>query len=213
MDGCRPWSRRGRRRETDSGHRRHGLRRLARGAAAGGARAPGAGAGAAGEQAAGTGGRSRCRATCATRSRCERAVAGCGLVFHVAADYRLWARDPRRDVPLQRGRHAQPAGGGAAGGRGAGGLHQHGGLHRHFRRAASATKRRPVALADMTGDYKRSKFLAEQVALEFARDGFPGGDREPHRAGGRSRLQADADRQDHPGFSEAARCRPSSIPA
>src|SRR6059058_2093009 len=25
----------------------------------------------------------------------------------------------------------------------------------------------------MTGDYKRSKFLAEQVALEFARDGFP----------------------------------------
>ena len=24
----------------------------------------------------------------------ERAVAGCGLVFHVAADYRLWARDP-----------------------------------------------------------------------------------------------------------------------
>ena len=25
----------------------------------------------------------------------ERAVAGCGLVFHVAADYRLWARDPQ----------------------------------------------------------------------------------------------------------------------
>src|SRR5215472_11897424 len=25
----------------------------------------------------------------------ERAVAGCGLVFHVAADYRLWAKDPR----------------------------------------------------------------------------------------------------------------------
>src|SRR5947208_13225495 len=24
----------------------------------------------------------------------ERAVAGCGLVFHVAADYRLWAKDP-----------------------------------------------------------------------------------------------------------------------
>src|SRR5579864_6906693 len=24
----------------------------------------------------------------------ERAVAGCGLVFHVAADYRLWSRDP-----------------------------------------------------------------------------------------------------------------------
>src|SRR6266496_4316282 len=24
----------------------------------------------------------------------ERAVAGCGLLFHVAADYRLWAKDP-----------------------------------------------------------------------------------------------------------------------
>jgi dihydroflavonol-4-reductase len=31
----------------------------------------------------------------------------------------------------------------------------------------------PVALADMVGDYKRSKFLAEQVALEFARGGLP----------------------------------------
>src|SRR5580704_15894763 len=25
----------------------------------------------------------------------ERAVAGCGLVFHAAADYRLWSKDPR----------------------------------------------------------------------------------------------------------------------
>src|SRR4249920_2364314 len=25
----------------------------------------------------------------------ERAVAGCGLVFHVAADYRLWSAHPR----------------------------------------------------------------------------------------------------------------------
>ena len=40
----------------------------------------------------------------------------------------------------------------------------------------------PVALEDMAGDYKRSKFLAEQVALEFARDGLPGRDRESDRA-------------------------------
>ena len=32
---------------------------------------------------------------------------------------------------------------------------------------------RPVSLSEMSGDYKRSKFLAEQVALEFAREGFP----------------------------------------
>ena len=30
----------------------------------------------------------------------------------------------------------------------------------------------PVTLADMAGDYKRSKFLAEQVAAEFAREGM-----------------------------------------
>src|SRR5882672_5656004 len=28
------------------------------------------------------------------RSSLESAVSGCGLVFHVAADYRLWAKDP-----------------------------------------------------------------------------------------------------------------------
>src|SRR5260370_18633728 len=28
------------------------------------------------------------------RESLERAVAGCGLVFHVAAAYRLWAKDP-----------------------------------------------------------------------------------------------------------------------
>ncbi len=37
----------------------------------------------------------------------ERAAAGCGLVFHVAADYRLWAKDPQRVVPLERRGHAQ----------------------------------------------------------------------------------------------------------
>jgi hypothetical protein len=39
-----------------------------------------------------------------------------------------------------------------------------------------------VSLDDMAGDYKRSKFLAEQVALDFARGGLDGGDREPHGA-------------------------------
>jgi dihydroflavonol-4-reductase len=31
----------------------------------------------------------------------------------------------------------------------------------------------PVTLEEMTGDYKRSKFLAEQVVVDFARKGFP----------------------------------------
>lgn len=102
----------------------------------------------------------------------ERAVAGCGLVFHVAADYRLWARDPgelyRSNVDGTRNllQAAQRAGvervvytstvgciGIPPGGLG--------------------DENTPVALEDMAGDYKRSKFLAEQVALEFARGGFP----------------------------------------
>ena len=36
----------------------------------------------------------------------------------------------------------------------------------------------PVALDDMVGPYKRSKFMAEQEVFEAAREGAPGGDRE-----------------------------------
>ena len=35
------------------------------------------------------------------------------------------------------------------------------------------TEETPVSLADMVGHYKRSKFLAEQVALEYAGQGLP----------------------------------------
>ena len=64
----------------------------------------------------------------------ERAVAGCGLVFHVAADYRLWAKDPgelyRSNVEgtrnlLEAARKRR---------RGARGLHQHRRLHRNSAR-------------------------------------------------------------------------------
>jgi dihydroflavonol-4-reductase len=102
----------------------------------------------------------------------ERAVAGCGLLFHVAADYRLWAKDPtelyRSNVDGTRNllRAAQNAGvervvyTSTVGCIGV----PHGGI---------GDEAQPVALENMVGDYKRSKFLAEQVALEFARGGFP----------------------------------------
>jgi dihydroflavonol-4-reductase len=102
----------------------------------------------------------------------ERAVSGCGLVFHVAADYRLWAKDPR---DLYRSnvdgtRHLLGAARTAGVERivytstvGCIGI-PHGGI---------GDETTPVALADMAGDYKRSKFLAEEVALEFARGGLP----------------------------------------
>lgn len=102
----------------------------------------------------------------------ERAVAGCGLVFHVAADYRFWARDPKeiyrsnvdgtrnllqaaKNRGVERVVYTSTVGciGVPQGGIG--------------------NEDTPVALEDMAGDYKRSKFLAEQVALGFARAGFP----------------------------------------
>jgi dihydroflavonol-4-reductase len=101
-----------------------------------------------------------------------RAVAGCAIVYHVAADYRLWARDPdelyRSNVDgtrnlLEAARRA--------------------GVERvvytstvgciGIPRDGTGDETTPVGLQDMAGDYKRSKFMAEQVALEFARQGFP----------------------------------------
>src|SRR5450830_1989045 len=34
------------------------------------------------------------KVTCATRNRCAGTMAGVRYLFHIAADYRLWARDP-----------------------------------------------------------------------------------------------------------------------
>lgn len=107
------------------------------------------------------------------RRSIDRAVAGVGVVHHVAADYRLWARDPRE---LYRanvdGTRAVLEAAGEAGVRrivytstvGALGIPNDG---------TPGTEDTPVTLADMVGPYKASKFLAEQAALELARKGLP----------------------------------------
>jgi dihydroflavonol-4-reductase len=107
------------------------------------------------------------------RRSVERAVAGVATVYHVAADYRLWARDPRE---LYRanvdGTRAVLEAAGQAGVRrivytstvGALGIPKDG---------TPGTEESPVTLADMVGPYKASKFLAEQVAVELARAGLP----------------------------------------
>ncbi|MBZ5582232.1 MAG: NAD-dependent epimerase/dehydratase family protein [Acidobacteriia bacterium] len=101
-----------------------------------------------------------------------RAAAGCGLVFHVAADYRLWARQPselyRSNVDGTRNLLEAAKNAGVervvyTSTVGCIGI-PHGGI---------GDENTPVALADMVGHYKRSKFLAEQEALEFARGGLP----------------------------------------
>ena len=102
----------------------------------------------------------------------DRAVAGCERVFHVAADYRLWARDPQelygsnvegtrnllqaaRKHGVERFVYTSTVGciGVPSGGLG--------------------DETVPVTLEEMSGDYKRSKFLAERLALEFAASGLP----------------------------------------
>jgi dihydroflavonol-4-reductase len=105
----------------------------------------------------------------------EKAMAGCQAVFHVAADYRLWVRDPeqmyRSNVEGTRAL-LQAA--------------QKQGVRRVVYTSSVATmgftsnehakghltdEESPVSLADMIGHYKRSKFMAEQVAFEAARAG------------------------------------------
>jgi dihydroflavonol-4-reductase len=102
----------------------------------------------------------------------ERAVAGCGLVYHVAADYRLWAKDPtelyRSNVDgtrnlLEAARNAGVERVVYTSTVGCIGIPANG----------VGDETVPVRLADMAGAYKRSKFQAEQVALEYARLGFP----------------------------------------
>ena len=103
----------------------------------------------------------------------RQAVSGAAIVFHVAADYRLWARDPamlyRTNVDGTRSLLQSAVDAGVkrivyTSTVGALGIPSDG---------TPGTEMSPVSLADMVGPYKRSKFLAEQVALEFARGGAP----------------------------------------
>ena len=59
--------------------------------------------------------RARCRGardgSLEDRASLDAALAGCGALFHVAADYRLWVRDPAAMYARQRRRHAGADGG------------------------------------------------------------------------------------------------------
>jgi dihydroflavonol-4-reductase len=103
----------------------------------------------------------------------RRAVRGVQVVYHVAADYRLWTPDPAAlyRTNVDGTRVVLEAAGEAGASRivhtssvGALGIPRDG---------SAGTEDTPVTLADMVGDYKRSKFLSEQVAGELARRGLP----------------------------------------
>lgn len=102
-----------------------------------------------------------------------RCVQGCRKVFHVAADYRLWARDPQEIYDSN-----------VAGTRNLLSACCEAGVERVIYTSTVGTIRMaddgppadensPVELDDMIGHYKRSKFMAERVALEFAKSGLP----------------------------------------
>ena len=96
------------------------------------------------------------------------ALGGCDAVVHVAADYRLWIPDPaamyRANVDGTREllRLAREAGVKRF-------VYTSSVATMHFRTdGVVINEDTPVALADMVGHYKRSKFLAEQEAVKAA---------------------------------------------
>lgn len=102
----------------------------------------------------------------------EKAMAGCEVVFHVAADYRLWVRDPNEMYKSNVG-----------GTRAILDAARKVGVRRIVYTSSVATigftadgtaadEDSPVSLDDMIGHYKRSKFMAEQIALEAGRSGM-----------------------------------------
>jgi dihydroflavonol-4-reductase len=101
----------------------------------------------------------------------KAAMSGCDFVFHVAADYRLWVKNP--DEMYQSNVEGTRAIIRAA--------HESGVLRviycssvatMGFKQTGEIVNEdTPVTLSDMIGHYKRSKFMAEQVALEAGRNG------------------------------------------
>jgi len=103
-------------------------------------------------------------------SSLEKGISGCDVVFHVAADYRLWIRDPeqmyRSNVEgtrtiLEAARKNSVRRVVYTSSVGTIGFTSNGYL---------ADENSPVVLENMIGHYKRSKFMAEQVALDAGKE-------------------------------------------
>ncbi len=107
------------------------------------------------------------------RDSLRQALRGCRQLYHVAAHYALWAKDPSifydinvtgtrniletaREVGVERSVYCSTIG--------AIGLPPGGGL---------GTEETPVSLEQMAGHYKRSKYLAEQEVQRLAQEGLP----------------------------------------
>jgi dihydroflavonol-4-reductase len=102
----------------------------------------------------------------------ENALSGCEAVFHVAADYRLWVPDPDHMYAANvKGTEQVLEAARRQGVRRV--VYTSSVATMGFRRNGQpADEASPVALSDMIGPYKRSKFMAEQAALTAARSGL-----------------------------------------
>jgi len=102
----------------------------------------------------------------------EKAMSGCEVVFHVAADYRLWVRDPdqmyRSNVEGTRALLEAA---------------RKNAIRRVIYTSSVATmgftsngsladENSPVSLGQMIGPYKRSKLMAEQIAIATGHSGI-----------------------------------------
>jgi dihydroflavonol-4-reductase len=103
----------------------------------------------------------------------ETAVRGCDTLFHVAADYRLWAPDPRELYESNVQGTANLLTAAAQAGMKRVVYTSTVGAIRPPAPGHLSDESAPVSLRDMAGDYKRSKFLAEQTAMQFAARGLP----------------------------------------
>jgi dihydroflavonol-4-reductase len=92
-------------------------------------------------------------------------------VFHVAADYRLWVRDPQEMYKANvEGTRAILDAAKASGVRRV--IYTSSVATMGFTREGHiATEESPVSINDMVGHYKRSKFMAEEIALDAGRKG------------------------------------------
>jgi dihydroflavonol-4-reductase len=120
----------------------------------------------------------------------EKVLSGCDALFHVAADYRLWVRDPDEmyrsnvegtrsllDAARKQGVRRIVYTSSVAT---MGFIAKHGtaelqsawtGESARPHTSTVTDEESPVALADMIGHYKRSKYMAEQVAIKAAKSG------------------------------------------
>jgi dihydroflavonol-4-reductase len=102
----------------------------------------------------------------------KKATAGCDVIFHVAADYRLWVRDPEQmyssnvegtKAILEAARENKVRRVVYTSSVATMGFQSNGHL---------ANEDSPVSLANMIGPYKRSKFMAEEIAIQAGRSGM-----------------------------------------